>query len=114
MACEVFGFAMLASFAFLAWRVPARVGRPIGWRPSVDVFVCTYDEGLDVLGATLVGCDRIAYPHTTWVLDDGRRERGPQAGRTGSGLRYLTRPTNEHAKAGNINTPSITPAASCC
>ena len=74
----------------------------IGWRPTVDIYVCTYDEGLDVLGATLVGCDRITYPHTTWVLDDGRREEVRLlADRFGA--RYLSRPTNEHAKAGNIN-----------
>ncbi len=103
LACEVFGFALLASFAFLAWRIPRSRRPAIGWRPSVDVFVCTYDEGLDVLGATLVGCDRIAYPHTTWVLDDGRRDDVRRlAGRFGA--RYLTRPDNEHAKAGNINS----------
>jgi len=101
-ACEVFGLAMLASFTFLAWRVPVP-GRPdIGWRPTVDVFVCTYDEGPDVLGATLVGCDRITYPHTTWVLDDGRRDDVRQLAER-FGARYLTRPSNEHAKAGNIN-----------
>ncbi len=101
-ACEVFGLAALASFAFLAWRVPSPTRPAIGWRPTVDVFVCTYDEGLDVLGATLVGCDRITYPHTTWVLDDGRRDEVRSlAGRHGA--RYLTRPDNQHAKAGNIN-----------
>jgi cellulose synthase (UDP-forming) len=101
-ACEVFGLAALASFAFLAWRVPTPTRPDIGWRPTVDVFVCTYDEGLDVLGATLVGCDRITYPHTTWVLDDGRR---PEVRNLADrfGVRYLARPTNEHAKAGNIN-----------
>jgi cellulose synthase (UDP-forming) len=101
-AAEVFGLLSLASFAFLAWRVPA-VARPdIGWRPTVDVFVCTYDEGLDILGATLVGCDRITYPHTTWVLDDGRRDEVRRLADQ-FGARYLTRPTNVHAKAGNIN-----------
>ncbi len=100
--CEVFGWTMLASFAFLAWRIPVSVRPPIGWRPTVDVCVCTYDEGLDVLGATLVGCDRITYPHTTWVLDDGRRpEVHALADRMGA--HYLSRDTNEHAKAGNIN-----------
>jgi len=101
-ASEVFGLVMLASFVFLAWRIPVPHRPPIGWQPTVDVFVCTYNEGLDVLGATLVGCDRINYPHTTWVLDDGRREEVRQlADRFGA--RYLSRPSNEHAKAGNIN-----------
>ena len=102
LAAEVFGLLSLGSFAFLAWRVPT-VARPaIGWRPTVDVFVCTYDEGSDVLGATLVGCDRISYPHTTWVLDDGGRDEVRRLAER-FGARYLTRPTREHAKAGNIN-----------
>jgi cellulose synthase (UDP-forming) len=100
--CEVFGLALLGSFAFLAWRVPVPARPAVGWRPTVDVFVCTYDEGLDVLGATLVGCDRITYPHTTWVLDDGRRESVRSLAER-YGARYLARATNEHAKAGNIN-----------
>ena len=100
--CEVFGWCMLASFAFLAWRIPVSVRPPIGWHPTVDVCVCTYDEGLDVLGATLVGCDRITYPHTTWVLDDGRRDE-VRALAERVGAHYLSRATNEHAKAGNIN-----------
>ncbi len=101
-ASEVFGLLMLASFAFLAWRIPAPRRPAIGWRPTVDVFVCTYNEGVDVLGATLVGCDRITYPHTTWVLDDGRRDEVRRLAER-FGARYLSRPTNEHAKAGNIN-----------
>ena len=103
LACEVFGLAMLASFVFLAWRIPVSRRPAIGWRPSVDVFVCTYDESLDILGATLVGCDRITYPHTTWVLDDGRRDEGRRLAER-FGARYLARATNEHAKAGNINS----------
>jgi cellulose synthase (UDP-forming) len=101
-ACEIFGWAMLVSFAFLAWRVPASKRVPIGCPHVVDVLVCTYDEGLDVLEATLLGCAGITYPHTTWVLDDGRRESVRSlAERTGA--RYLTRADNRHAKAGNIN-----------
>jgi cellulose synthase (UDP-forming) len=102
LAGEAFGWLMLASFAFLAWRVPAAKRPDIGWRPTADVFVCTYDEGMDVLGATLVGCRRITYPHTTWVLDDGRREPVRELAER-FGAHYLTRPTNEHAKAGNVN-----------
>ncbi len=102
LASEIFGLIMLASFTFLAWRVPVSERPAIGWRPTVDVFVCTYDEGLDVLGATLVGCARITYPHATWVLDDGRRPDVRDLAER-YGAHYLTRPTNEHAKAGNVN-----------
>jgi len=100
--CETFGWAMLVSFCFLAWRIPASTRPPIRQPHSVDVLVCTYDEGLDVLEATLLGCAGISYPHTTWVLDDGRRE-SVRALAEHTGARYLTRPDNSHAKAGNIN-----------
>ena len=36
-------------------------------------YVCTYDEPEAVLRATLAGCAALTYPHTTWLLDDGRR-----------------------------------------
>jgi cellulose synthase (UDP-forming) len=100
--CEAFGWLMLATFTFLAWRIPRRSRPPIGKNPTVAIFVCTYDEGLHVLEATLVGCDRITYPHTTYVLDDGRRREVRQLADS-MGAAYVTRPTNEHAKAGNIN-----------
>jgi cellulose synthase (UDP-forming) len=93
---------MLVSFSFLAWRLPASKRPPIGGSHSVDVLVCTYDEGLDVLEATLLGCAGITYPHVTWVLDDGRRESVRSLSER-TGARYLTRADNRHAKAGNIN-----------
>ncbi|MHB1516999.1 MAG: glycosyltransferase family 2 protein [Acidimicrobiales bacterium] len=101
-ASEVVGWLTLASFAFLAWKIPRSERPAIGWRPTVDVFVCTYDEAPEILTATLIGCDRLRYPHRTWVLDDGRRpEMRDLAARFGAG--YMERATNEHAKAGNIN-----------
>lgn len=101
-AGEAFGLLSLLTFAFLAWRIrtippPARTARR-----SVDVFVCTYDEDTEVLRATLVGCESITHPHTTWVLDDGRRPEVAELAHQ-LGARYITRPDNSHAKAGNIN-----------
>ena len=100
--CELFGFVMLASFGFLSWRIPTSSRPPIEHPHTVDVVVCTYDESLDVLEALLFGCARIAYPHITWVLDDGRRDQIRELAHR-LGARYVTRPDNRHAKAGNIN-----------
>jgi cellulose synthase (UDP-forming) len=100
--CELFGYIMLTSFCFLSWRIPVSTRPPIEIPHSVDVVVCTYDEGLDVLEATLLGCARITYPHVTWVLDDGRRESVRKLAQR-LGARYVTRRDNRHAKAGNIN-----------
>ena len=52
--------------------------------------------------ATLAGCRALTYPHTTWLLDDGRRPEMRELAEL-AGARYLTRPDNSHAKAGNIN-----------
>jgi cellulose synthase (UDP-forming) len=72
-------------------------------QPLVDVFICTYNEEEAILERTIIGAQSMDYPrYRVWVLDDGRRpwlaglcER--------QGCRYLTRPDNSHAKAGNIN-----------
>lgn len=69
---------------------------------KVDVFIPTYNEDLDILEATLVGCKNIRYPHQTYLLDDGNRPAARElAARLGAD--YIARPTHEHAKAGNIN-----------
>jgi cellulose synthase (UDP-forming) len=76
---------------------------PVEQLPSVDVFICTYNEGLDVVERTIVAALALDYPKfTVWVLDDGKRDwlRDFCAAK---GARYLRRPDNRHAKAGNIN-----------
>ncbi len=71
--------------------------------PGVDVFIATYNEGLDVVERTIVGALSLDYPNfTVWVLDDGKRDWLRKFCED-KGVRYITRPDNEHAKAGNIN-----------
>lgn len=102
VAAEVFGWLSLVSYSYLAWAVPP-VSRPAPLTDvSVDVFVCTYDESVSVVESTLIGCRAIPEPHVTYLLDDGRRpEMAELAARLGA--RYVTRPDNSHAKAGNLN-----------
>ncbi|WP_082652813.1 glycosyltransferase [Aureimonas sp. AU12] len=71
--------------------------------PLVDVLICTYNEDQTILERTMAGATGIDYPNfRVWVLDDGRRPwLEDLAGRLG--CKYLTRPDNAHAKAGNIN-----------
>jgi cellulose synthase (UDP-forming) len=71
--------------------------------PAVDIFIATYNEGLEVLEKTVVAALAIDYPNfRVWVLDDTRRawlkEFCEQVG-----ANYVTRPDNTHAKAGNLN-----------
>lgn len=71
--------------------------------PAVDIFIATYNEGLDVLEKTVVAALAIDYPNfTVWVLDDTRRDWLKDFC-TQMGARYVTRPDNAHAKAGNLN-----------
>ncbi len=103
LAAELFGWLNLALYVFLAWSAPRHRQPALTYpTPSVDVFVCTYDESLTVLEATLIGCRAIRLPHTTYLLDDGRRPE-VEALAARLGIRYVTRSDNDHAKAGNIN-----------
>ena len=78
-------------------------GRPPEQLPSVDVYVPTYNEPLDVLEKTITGALHLDYPNlSVWVLDDGRRP-WLKAFCQAKGAGYLTRPDNAHAKAGNVN-----------
>jgi cellulose synthase (UDP-forming) len=69
---------------------------------TVDVFICTYNESLDLVRQTIRRAMAMDYPHQTWLLDDGRR---PEAKRLADelGCHYLTRTENTHYKAGNLN-----------
>ena len=76
---------------------------PPGELPSVDVYIPTYDEPMEVLEKTITGALCLDYPNfTAWVLDDGRRP-WVKAFCEAKGIGYLTRPDNANAKAGNIN-----------
>ena len=71
--------------------------------PEVDIFIPTYNEPFDVLEKTIVAAAAVDYPHkTVWVLDDGKRD-WLRTFCQETGVRYLTRPDNLHAKAGNMN-----------
>jgi cellulose synthase (UDP-forming) len=102
LVTEVYGLWALAVLTWFSW------SRPPAQRPAatpdrkVDVYVCTYDEPAEVIMATLAGCRALTYPHTTYLLDDGRRPQMAELAAL-AGARYLTRPDNAHAKAGNIN-----------
>jgi cellulose synthase (UDP-forming) len=69
---------------------------------TVDVFIPTFNEGVSLLRKSVLAAREMRTAHATWVLDDGRRD----AVRTMCEeleVGYLTRDSNEHAKAGNIN-----------
>jgi Glycosyl transferase family group 2/PilZ domain len=99
---EIYGLWALGTLAWYSWSHPVAVRPPATPGRRIDIYVCTYDEPLEVVAATLAGCRALTYPHTTYLLDDGRRAEMEDLAQT-AGAEYLTRPDNSHAKAGNIN-----------
>jgi cellulose synthase (UDP-forming) len=72
-------------------------------RMQVDILIATYNEEEDILDRTIVGAKSQDYAHfRVFVLDDGRRDWLRELCRR-RGVGYITRPDNEHAKAGNLN-----------
>jgi len=92
--------------------------------PTVDIFIPTYNEDPHLLASTASAALSIDYPadkFQVWLLDDGGTDQKCEQEDTakaleaqqrraqlqeicaGLGCHYLTRPRNEHAKAGNLN-----------
>jgi cellulose synthase (UDP-forming) len=73
--------------------------------PTVDVFIPTYNENLEVLERSILGCLHLDWPRDklkVWVLDDGKRDwLRDYCVEKGAG--YIRRDDNIHAKAGNLN-----------
>jgi cellulose synthase (UDP-forming) len=99
---EIYGLWALGALAWYSWSKPAAVRPRATPGRKVDIYVCTYDEPFEVVAATLAGCRALTYPHTTYLLDDGKRPEMEELARV-AGVKYRTRSDNEHAKAGNIN-----------
>lgn len=73
--------------------------------PTVDVFLPTYNEELEVVERSILGCLHLDWPKdklNVWVLDDGNRDWLQQfCQEVGAG--YIRRKEWIHAKAGNLN-----------
>jgi cellulose synthase (UDP-forming) len=80
--------------------------RNLGWwapAPHVAILIATYNEELEVLERTIIGAKALAYPaKEIIVLDDGHRDWLRDYCKTQK-VRYISRPDNAGAKAGNIN-----------
>ena len=92
--------------------------------PTVDVFVPTYNEAIEIVAPTLAAIKRMRYPEgklNVFLLDDGGTEEKLQSDDAATarraenrresfqalcvelGVHYLAREENKHAKAGNLN-----------
>lgn len=107
LGAETYSFIVFAIFAFASINI--RRNRHItkekdpDFFPSVDIFICTYNESENILHDTIIGCKNINYKNKKiYLLDDGNRPDIKQLA-DNLGINYINRATNEGFKAGNIN-----------
>jgi cellulose synthase (UDP-forming) len=98
---ELWGYVAFLSLVLDAWRIDP-TPRPAALDLATDIVIATYDEDVDVVEPTIVGALRIRGRTTVHLCDDGRRDEMRVLAEQ-HGIRYVTRPDNRHAKAGNIN-----------
>ncbi|QLE54409.1 glycosyltransferase family 2 protein [Nostoc sp. TCL26-01] len=73
------------------------------YQPTVDILIPTYNESLDILTRTVIGCQLINYSQKKiYLLDDGCRPEVEKLAQD-LGCFYIARIDRSHAKAGNIN-----------
>ena len=109
LAAELYSCAMLVlayaqSVAGLR-RKPVPMPEDLSRWPSVDVFIPSYNEPLEIVRATVLAATCIDWPADrlrVYLLDDGRREAFRDFAAE-AGVGYIVRPDNKHAKAGNLN-----------
>ncbi|WP_423182205.1 glycosyltransferase family 2 protein [Arthrobacter sp. NyZ413] len=108
VAAETYSLVDVFLFGMTVWRLKIRKA-PDAPPPdaTVDVFITTYNEPMDLVMTTALAAKRIRHPHTTWILDDGNRPEFREAAAE-HGLGYVTRGPDwagmpRHAKAGNLN-----------
>lgn len=106
---ELYAFVLLLlGFFQTSWpleRPPVEIeGEPHTW-PTVDVYIPTYNESLEIVRTTVYAAMDMDYPEDRfriYILDDGRRPEFRAFARE-AGCGYITRDNNLHAKAGNLN-----------
>ncbi|GGZ00660.1 hypothetical protein GCM10011614_14650 [Novosphingobium colocasiae] len=99
---------LLLGFLQTSWPLNRPVIEPEGdpetW-PTVDIYIPTYNESLEIVRNTVFAAMDVDYPvdrFKIFILDDGRRPEF-RAFAKEAGCGYITRDNNLHAKAGNLN-----------
>ncbi|AEB08081.1 glycosyltransferase family 2 protein [Desulfobacca acetoxidans] len=106
---ELSAYTLLFAMSLDVWQ--RRYHRPEGIEPdapfSVDVFVTSCGESLEIIQATLAAIQKLNYSHyTVYVLDDAGKDAVLDVCRS-FGFHYLSRPRQGipqlDAKSGNLN-----------
>jgi cellulose synthase/poly-beta-1,6-N-acetylglucosamine synthase-like glycosyltransferase len=91
-------------FYTYASRPPVKAIGSVMRQSSIDVVIASCNEPRDVLEKTLLCALHLEWsgPIKIYVIDDGKRQWLSELCYK-LGINYLSRPDNQHAKAGNIN-----------
>ncbi|MCE2960154.1 MAG: glycosyltransferase [Akkermansiaceae bacterium] len=99
---EILSFILLIALICSSWNYCHRESKQPLPNQKVDVFLPIYNEPLAMVRQTIRAAQKIRYPHTTYVLDDGKRDELEAVAKE-FGVQYIRRPDNKGAKAGNMN-----------
>ncbi|VTT28824.1 cellulose synthase catalytic subunit [Klebsiella pneumoniae] len=109
IAAETYSWVVLLLGYFQSlWplqRKPVSMPEDVSSWPGIDLLVPTWNEPLSVVKPTIYAALGLDWPReklNIYLLDDGRRPEF-RAFAESVGIHYIARPSNEHAKAGNIN-----------
>lgn len=105
---EFMGFIQAFTLVILFWKPYKRAEKSLAELkelPTVDILIATYNENIEILERTVVGCLSIDYPKELlkiYFCDDGDRAMVKKLAEKHC-VEFIARPTHEHAKAGNLN-----------
>ena len=105
---ETYSFLDTFLFAFMMWKPPRRVLPEPRGDETVDVFIATYNEPIELVELTALAATRIDWKYlNVYILDDGARPE-MEAKAKEIGCHYISRGAEwkgkpRHAKAGNVN-----------
>ncbi|MEC3851951.1 cellulose synthase [Paenarthrobacter ureafaciens] len=109
VVAETYSLIDVMLFGLTVWNLKIRKAPPAPPADAtVDVFITTYNEPLDLVMTTALAAKEIRWPHSTWILDDGNRPEMRELAEA-NGIGYVTRTADwtpdmpRHAKAGNLN-----------
>ena len=109
LAAEFYAWIILIiGFFQTIWplkRKPVPMPQDLSKWPTVDVFIPSYNEPLSIVMPTVIAALAMDWPREklkVHLLDDGRRDDFREFAASVD-VTYMTRSSNVHAKAGNIN-----------
>lgn len=108
VVAESYSMIDVCLFGLMMWMARERRAPPAAPEGrSVDIFIATYNEPVEMVVDTARAARDVSYPHKTWILDDGARAEMVHAAAE-LGVGYISRGSEwagkpRHAKAGNVN-----------